>query len=83
MDLWETIRNETEDWKRDEMVYNIRKESAYKIIAGHPTPTKQAAIRMGDWKFIQFQENGKHEPHRKKLFNLAQDPNEQVNIFKK
>ncbi len=37
--------------------------------------TPYAAVRSGDWKFIQFYENGLNE-----LFNLASDPGEQRDL---
>ena len=42
----------------------------------HPCgATPYAAIRAGDWKLIQYYEDGRHE-----LFNLAADPGEQQNL---
>jgi hypothetical protein len=37
--------------------------------------TPYAAIRSGDWKLIQYYENGRHE-----LFNLREDPGESHNL---
>lgn len=45
---------------------------------GNQGGAPSAAVRRGDWKLIEWQENGRVE-----LFNLAQDIGEQTNLAEK
>ena len=88
---WKALSEKSHNWKRNEVVYNIRQAPMYPF---NPT----AAIRIGDWKYIWSLDddsasweiplkNGTRLFSRTKprnftnlLFNLSEDPQEKIDL---
>ena len=93
---WKGLVDSSEEWVRNEMVYNIKTDD------DHPY-NPVSAIRVGDWKYLwrvtgddtwQKPPEGREEgikqvtpsdslniiSHTNQLFNLVEDPLEEINL---